>query len=97
MLVFVFSFVYMLVFVFLSVCLDVVVAVLGVVGDYSKFGLLSYISRGKQPRIHQLAQYHSNNTELSQDASPQISISTLRLAQNLKLIAKVDNTWVGKI
>ena len=24
-----------------------------------------YISRGKQPGIHQLAQYHSNNTELS--------------------------------
>ena len=42
-----------------------VVVVLGVVGDYAKFGLLSYISRGKQPRIHQLAQYHSNNTELS--------------------------------
>ena len=38
-----------------------VVVVLGVVGDYAKFGLLSYISRGKQPRIHQLAQYHSNN------------------------------------
>ena len=82
----------MLVFVYLSVCPDVVVAVLGVVGDYSKFGLLSYISRGKQPRIQQVAQYHSNNTELSEDTLPQILIS----AQNLKLIAKVDNTYLGR-
>ena len=52
------------------------------------------ISRGKQPHIHQLAQYHSNNTELlSSYALPQILISARRLAQNLKLIAKVADTW----
>ena len=52
----------------------------GVVGDYAKFGLLSYISRGKQlPSIHQLVQYHSNDTELLY-TFPHILIS----AQDLK-------------
>ena len=72
---FVFLF-FFFVYVYLSLCQDVVVAILGVVGDYSKFGLLSYISRGKQPHIQQLAQYHSNNTELSpRNTLPQILIS----------------------
>lgn len=43
--------VFLFVVVYLSVCLDVIVAVLGVVGDYSKFGLLSSILVGVNNRV----------------------------------------------